>query len=99
MFIPLNNLSQEDSAAIPFLSSLPIIGNIFKSKAERAERTELMVLITPRLVRPLNPDEVPSLPNQMQKFLPALDSVGEEMSGGGGAIDAPATPPSTGERK
>src|SRR4029077_16413875 len=54
----LNNLSQEDSANIPFLSSIPIIGNILKSKDDRAERTELMVLITPRLVRPLNPDEV-----------------------------------------
>jgi pilus assembly protein CpaC len=86
----LNNLSQEDSANIPFLSSIPIIGNIFKSKADRAERTELMVLITPRLVRPLNPDEVPPLPTQMKKFLPALDAVGQELSGGGGPIDAPA---------
>ena len=86
----LNNLSQEDSANIPFLSSIPIIGNLFKSKADRAERTELMVLITPRLVRPLNPDEVPPLPTQMKKFLPALDAVGQELSGGGGPIDAPA---------
>jgi pilus assembly protein CpaC len=86
----LNNLSQEDSANIPFLSSIPVIGNLFKSKADRAERTELMVLITPRLVRPLNPDEVPPLPTQMKKFLPALDAVGQELSGGGGPVDAPA---------
>ena len=66
----LNNLSQDDSAAIPILGSLPIIGHLFRSKAERAERTELMVLITPRLVRPLNPDEVPPLPTQLNKFLP-----------------------------
>jgi pilus assembly protein CpaC len=84
----LNNLSQEDSAAIPILGSLPIIGNLFKSKAERAERTELMVLITPRLVRPLNPDEVPPLPNQMRRFLPAIDSIGQELSGEGGPVDA-----------
>jgi pilus assembly protein CpaC len=86
----LNNLSQDDTAAVPILSSLPIIGNFFKSKAERAERTELMVLITPRLVRPLNPDEVPPLPNQMKKFLPATDGVGQELTGGGGPVDAPA---------
>jgi pilus assembly protein CpaC len=85
----LNNLSQEDSAAIPILGSLPIIGPLFKSKADRAERTELMVLITPRLVRPLNPDEVPPLPNQMRRFLPPTDAVGQELSGQGGPVDAP----------
>jgi pilus assembly protein CpaC len=84
----LNNLSQDDSAAIPILGSLPIIGNLFKSKAERAERTELMVLITPRLVRPLNPDEVPSLPTQLDKFLPTADRIGQELSSGGGPVDA-----------
>ena len=86
----LNNLSQDDTAAIPFLSAIPIIGTLFKSKAERAERTELMVLITPRLVRPLNPDEVPPLPNQMRRFLPADDAIGQDLSGTGGPVDAPA---------
>jgi pilus assembly protein CpaC len=85
----LNNISQEDTAAVPILSSLPIIGPLFKSKADRAERTELMVLITPRLVRPLNPDEVPPLPNQFRRFLPASDAVGQELSGDGGPVDAP----------
>jgi pilus assembly protein CpaC len=84
----LNNISQDDSAAIPILGALPIIGNLFKSKAERAEKTELMVLITPRLVRPLNPDEVPPLPNELQKFIPNDPSVGKEISKGAGPVDA-----------
>ena len=67
----LDNLTQEDAAAIPILSRIPIIGNLFKSKADRAERTELMVLITPRLVRALEPDEVPPLPTLPRRFLPA----------------------------
>jgi pilus assembly protein CpaC len=66
----LNNLTQNDGAAIPFLSRLPILGPLFKSKSDRAERTELMVLITPRLVRPLDPDEVPPLPTRPKSFLP-----------------------------
>lgn len=69
----LNNLSQTDGANIPFLSKIPIIGYLFKSNAERRERTELMVLVTPRLVRPLNPDEVPPLPTQPLRFLQAPD--------------------------
>jgi pilus assembly protein CpaC len=72
----LNNITQDDKAAIPILSKLPIIGALFKSKSDRAERTELMVLITPRLVRPLDPDEVPPLPTRPKSFLPA--PTGEE---------------------
>ena len=85
----LDNMSQDDQAAIPFLSQIPIIGNLFKSKATRAARTELMVLITPRLVRPLDPDEVPPLPTQQRRFLPPGKDVGDHMNGGGGVVDAP----------
>jgi pilus assembly protein CpaC len=67
----LNNVTQNDGANVPFLSKIPIIGYLFKSNADRKERTELMVLVTPRLVRPLNPDEVPPLPTQPERFLPA----------------------------
>jgi len=84
----LNNLAQNDAAAIPILSKIPIIGALFKSKADRAERTELMVLITPRLVRPLDPDEVPPLPTEPSKFLKP-GGVGAQLEGGGGLADAP----------
>ena len=67
----LNNLAQNDGANIPFLSQIPIIGYLFKSNAERLERSELMVLVTPRLVRPFNPDEVPPVPTDPTRFLPA----------------------------
>lgn len=65
----LNNQTQTDKAAIPVLSKIPIIGNFFKSKAERNEQTELLVLITPRLVKPLDPDEVPALPTDATQFM------------------------------
>jgi pilus assembly protein CpaC len=87
----LDNLTQDNASAVPVLSKLPIIGNLFKSKSERAERTELMVLITPRLVRALDPDEVPPLPTRPREFLapPAAD-IGAQLEGGGGTVDAPA---------
>jgi pilus assembly protein CpaC len=69
----LNNIAQNDGGNIPFLSKLPLIGYLFKSNAKRLERSELMVLVTPRLVRPLNPDEVPPLPTHPEGFLPAVD--------------------------
>jgi pilus assembly protein CpaC len=87
----LNNIGQEDRAAIPILSRLPIIGNIFKSKANREDRTELMVLITPRLVRPLNPDEVPPLPTIIKKEGGKGDT-SSSIKGGAGLIDGPGEP-------
>jgi len=88
----LDNLTQENGAAIPILSRVPIIGNFFKSKSESAERTELMVLITPRLVQPLDPDEVPTLPTRPRRFLPPpTGDVGNDLDGGG-TVDAPSKP-------
>jgi pilus assembly protein CpaC len=66
----LNNMSQTDRAAVPLLGDLPIIGNLFKSKAERKERTELVVIITPHLVQPLNAGQALPLPTMPQQFLP-----------------------------
>jgi pilus assembly protein CpaC len=95
----IDNTAQTDRAAIPILSQLPIIGYLFKSKAERQERTELLVLITPRLVRALNPDEVPPLPTLPGRFLPPGDDVGEQIDGEGGTIDAPPVDEPPGGRK
>jgi pilus assembly protein CpaC len=93
----LENISQDDKAAIPVLSKLPIIGPLFKSKADRSERTELMVLITPRLVRALDPDEVPPLPVDPRRFLPRGEGIGEHLSGG--VVDAPAAKPNSGPKR
>jgi pilus assembly protein CpaC len=88
----LNNVSQVTGQQIPWLASVPIIGNLFKSKRDSAERTELMVLITPRLVRALDPDEVPPLPTTPRDFLPAPER--EQPKGGTGApADAPPVKP------
>ncbi len=83
----LNNVAQETRQEIPLLSRLPFIGNLFKSKGNTQDRTELMVLVTPRLVKPLNPDEVPPLPTMMEKFLapctkPPCDVPPKKGSGG-----------------
>lgn len=86
----LHNTAQEDSSKVPILGSIPIIGNLFKSKAERKEQTELMVLITPQLVRPLDPDEVPALPVNPSRFLKVP---GEPKTESGGVVDAPAAAP------
>jgi pilus assembly protein CpaC len=93
----LDNQAQDDTSGIPLLSKLPIVGYLFKSKAERTRQTELMVLITPRLVRPLNPDEVPPLPTRFKSFVPQ-GGVGQGMDGPG-LVDAPAAENGNGARQ
>ena len=73
----LNNLSQTDRSAIPLLGDVPIIGYLFKSKAERKERTELVVIITPHLVQPLNAGQPLPLPAMPQQFLPPAGAKGD----------------------
>jgi pilus assembly protein CpaC len=94
----LNNTAQDLRAKVPVLGSLPIIGNFFKSKSESSQRTELLVLITPRLVRPLEPAEVPRLPIDPRRFIRPGDGLGDALEGGGGLVDAPAVTQATGGR-
>lgn len=77
----LNNLTQTDRQSIPLLSRLPIIGTLFKSRALRADQTELMVLVTPRLVRALDPDEVPAMPVRPGAFLNPTDEENKRVPG------------------
>jgi len=84
----LLNTAQENSSRVPILGSIPIIGALFKSKADTKEQTELMVLVTPQLVRPLDPDEVPPLPIAPKRFLPS--DAGPQK---GGMMDAPPVQP------
>jgi pilus assembly protein CpaC len=42
--------------AFPFLGELPVIGALFRSTQFQNDRSELVFVITPRLVRPLPPE-------------------------------------------
>ena len=48
-----SNYSQGDSSA-PGLGSIPLLGNLFKSASDNQDRTELVMLITPRLIEDLD---------------------------------------------
>lgn len=42
---------QHSVLRIPFLGSLPVVGNLFKSTEEMKERSELLIFITPKIVQ------------------------------------------------
>jgi pilus assembly protein CpaC len=56
----LDSRTEEAVSKIPLLGDIPIIGELFKSRQKRQEQTELLVLITPQLVR--GQDRAPALP-------------------------------------
>jgi general secretion pathway protein D len=43
--------SSESVSGIPVLMDIPLLGNLFKTTGQGMQRTELLVLITPRVVR------------------------------------------------
>lgn len=49
---------------VPGLGDLPILGILFSSKSFNRRETELMVVVTARLVEPLDEEEVPPLPGE-----------------------------------
>jgi general secretion pathway protein D len=61
-------------SGIPVLSELPVIGPLFRSTTEGIRRTELLVLITPRIVR--NQSEARQVTEDLRKRLQAITPLG-----------------------
>lgn len=56
---------------VPFLNRIPILGYLFGSTEERIERTELILLITPRTVS--TPMDANRVTDQMRRITPELE--------------------------
>ena len=57
---------------IPGIGDIPILGRLFQSKAARKDRTELVVMITPEILREGSPGVTNSLPRLGEPFLEPL---------------------------
>ncbi|WP_299346854.1 type II and III secretion system protein family protein [uncultured Maritalea sp.] len=62
------NLSQDQ---LPWISDVPVIGSLFKSSGYKKHDTELVVIVTPRLVQPAVPGQI--LASPLDASLPAND--------------------------
>ncbi|WP_271077116.1 type II and III secretion system protein family protein [Aurantiacibacter sp. MUD61] len=54
----LRDETQVSTNQLPLLGSLPIIGSLFRSTDYQRGETELLIVVTPRLVQPIRPDQV-----------------------------------------
>jgi pilus assembly protein CpaC len=52
----LKSSINEDVRRFPILGEIPILGALFRSSAFKNDKTELLFVVTPRLVKPLPPD-------------------------------------------
>jgi pilus assembly protein CpaC len=63
----MDNRVSEVAQKVPGLSTIPFIGNFFKSKSTNKTNTELLVMVTPKLIAPGAP--APALPEFPKTFL------------------------------
>jgi pilus assembly protein CpaC len=65
----IDNQVTEQMNRIPGISSIPVLGKLFQSRSLSKSKDELLIVVTPRIVQPLNPDEVPAGPVFPRTFL------------------------------
>ncbi|MFA0736844.1 MAG: hypothetical protein OGMRLDGQ_003344 [Candidatus Fervidibacter sp.] len=69
---------EEIVTGLPVLKDLPVLGHLFRRTEKAKSRTELMVFLTPRIVR--TPDELRKLleeERKRSKYAPPLDQMGQ----------------------
>jgi pilus assembly protein CpaC len=57
---------------VPGLGDIPLLGYLFRSREERKDRTELVVIVTPEIARPLEPGQTLPVPEMPREFLGPL---------------------------
>jgi pilus assembly protein CpaC len=65
----IDNQVTEQMSKIPGISSIPILGKLFESRSLNKSKDELLILVTPRIVQPLTPDNLPPGPVFPKTFL------------------------------
>ena len=69
----LNNTVTETMSKVPGIGDIPILGLLFRSRARQKDRTELVVMITPHILRTGSIGAAPQLPDLSQPFLGPFD--------------------------
>ena len=63
--------TSQSRAEVPGLGRIPVLGAFFRSTTHTREETELVIYVTPKLVRPLTAEEVPPLPGTTENNNPS----------------------------
>jgi len=63
----ISESSSDDATGVPWLSDIPLLGWLFKNQSRNSQRTELMVMIVPYVVR--NADEADGISRALRQQL------------------------------
>jgi pilus assembly protein CpaC len=67
----LQTRNRQDVSQLPWIGSVPVLGTLFSSKSYQQEETDLVIIVTPRLVAPAAPGQ--QLASPLDSRLPAND--------------------------
>jgi len=91
----LDNRDTETYEKIPLLGDIPILGRFFQSMVKNRTNTELIVIVTPEIVAPIQAGApVPEL-NFPTKFLPPNSGIPMHTPDAKTAANTPAPAPAT----
>jgi pilus assembly protein CpaC len=93
----LDNRETETFSKIPFIGDIPVLGRFFQSKSKNRTNTELMVIVTPEIVRPMPAGKQIAGPNFPVPFLPVntptpMATPGQDITGPVAAQPSPSVP-------
>ncbi len=71
----MNNTVTSQMQKIPGLGDIPILGYFFRSKAAQKNQTELVVMVTPTILRRGSTGVSPKLPDIVEPYLPPAKKV------------------------
>lgn len=81
--VALGGLIQDNrtqaKSGVPFLHTLPLIGNLFGATSDDATRTELLIVITPRVVG--NPEEARAVTQELRDTMRAVIPLNQRIDG------------------
>jgi pilus assembly protein CpaC len=91
----MKNSSQNAIKKLPGAGDLPILGSLFRSTSFQKGETELVIVVTPYLVNPVDANDIKlptdgySAPNELQRLLGNQESAGKS----GGTRPLPSAAP------
>jgi pilus assembly protein CpaC len=67
----LQTRNRQDVSQVPWIGSVPVLGTLFRSSSYQQQETDLVIIVTPRLVAPAVPGQ--QLASPLDSRLPAND--------------------------
>lgn len=83
----LQSMNEVSQAQLPWIGNIPILGALFKSAAFQKKETDLVIIVTPRIVRPSRPGDLVRTPldntlppNDVDFFLHGVQEITPKMA-------------------